>query len=623
MSYGRIPDDVINAVLKQHDIVEVVGKYVHLTKQGQYMKGLCPFHSEKSSSFTVTPEKGIYHCFGCGASGNMIDFIKEIEGFSFAEAVRKLAEESGIAISWEEETPEQTQQQVEKAELLKGHELAAKLYHYILHNTDHGKKAKEYLRSRKFSEKLLETFQIGYAPPLWDTLVQQLTKRGFDLALMEKGGLISAKTDGNGYVDKFRERIMFPISDSAGKVIAFGGRAMGDAQPKYLNTSESPLFNKSRTLYNLHNARPQIRKQQQVVVFEGYVDNIKAWESGVTNGVATMGTALTKEHAGLLNRMAEQIVICYDGDNAGQAAAFKSIPLLEEAGLRVNVAMLPEGKDPDDYVSTYGFERFAREIVEAAVPSIKYKLLYIRRNFKLHEDGDRLRYIQAASKIIGELPTPIEREHYLKQLSSEFPDFSYDTLKQNMHENLLHSEKNRKNGDNKPYLWNNVMNNGRKAPAKHLLQHSDVHNAESELIFFMINDRDITLYVQEKLGDQFTSEQFAALSAYLYSFYAENDYNPGLFISTIRDEKLKELATSLLTKDARPIHMDHVQEVDYRINTVMSHHLIQEIDNKKAEMTRLIQLKDNISAAKISYEIRSLEDRRKAMKGSSISSQGV
>ncbi|SEB41203.1 DNA primase [Paenibacillus sp. GP183] len=617
LSYGRIPEEVIEAVLARHDIVEVIGKYVHLTKQGHYMKGLCPFHSEKSPSFTVTPEKQIYHCFGCGVGGNSIHFLMEKEGYSFAEAVRILADEAGIPISWEESTAEQTEQQKEKASLLQAHEFAAKLYQYILGNTEQGKKALVYLRSRGMSDKLIETFQIGYAPVMWDTLVLQLEKRGYDMQLMEKGGLISARSEGSGYVDKFRERIMFPICDSTGKVIAFGGRATGDVQPKYLNSPETMLFNKSRTLYNMHLARPNIRKAEKAVLFEGYVDVIKAWEAGVHNGIATMGTALTKEHAGILNRNSERIVLCYDGDNAGQSAAFKSIPILEEAGCKVSVAMLPDNQDPDEYVTAHGSERFVREIVEPSVPSMKYKLLYIRKNFKLHEDGDRVRYLQAAVKMIADLSSPIEREHYLKQLSSEFPDSSYEALKQDLTEHLLLSEKNRNTGDNKPFLWNNVMNNRRAAGAKHLTGFSDVYNAESELIFFMIHDKDITHYVQEKLGAQFIEDKFAALSAYLYSFYSENDTNPGLFISKIQDAKLRELATSLVMKDARPIHIEQIQEADYRIQTILSHYIRLEIEEKKAEANRLVLLKDNLSAAKILSEIRSLEDRRKVMKSSS------
>ncbi|MNI09697.1 DNA primase [compost metagenome] len=612
MSYGRIPDEVVDAVLQKSDIVDVIGKYVQLSKQGHYMKGLCPFHSEKSPSFTVTPEKQIYHCFGCAAGGNAIHFLKEIEGCSFSEAVNMLAEDAGIPIAWEETTTEQTQQQQEKAILMKAHELTAKLYHYILLNTDHGKKAKEYLLSRGFTEKLMDTFQIGYAPPMWDTLVQQLTKREFDLALMEKGGLITARSEGNGYVDKFRERIIFPISDASGKVIAFGGRALGDGQPKYLNSPETPLFNKSRSLYNIDQARSQIRKLSQVVLFEGYVDVIKAWESGVSNGVATMGTALTKEQASILNRMADNIVICYDGDNAGQTAAFKSIPIMEEAGSRVNVAMLPDGKDPDEYIRTYGFERFVREIVEAAVPSIKYKLVYMRKNFKLQEDGERVRYIQSAVKMIAELQSQLERDHYLKQLSSEFTDFSYDSMKQDLHDILVaaESEKNRKNGDNKPFLWNNVMNNGKAAERRPTLFPA-YHNAERQLLAIMMHDREVSLKVEKQLGDQFHVEAHAVLAAYLYAYYAQNlESSASRYMAMLQDDQLESLASSIVM-----IGMGHGandQVIDDYIREIKKVPLQQEINRKKEEQMRAQRAGEHLQAAQIGIEIITLEKNLKS-----------
>ncbi|MDF2650033.1 MAG: dnaG [Paenibacillus sp.] len=614
MRYGRIPEEVIEAVLKRHDIVDVIGRHVHLSKQGHYMKGLCPFHSEKSPSFTVTPEKQIYRCFGCNVGGNLIRFVMEIEGLSFAEAIGKLAEEADIPITWEEATEEQNEQQQEKATLLKAYDFTSKLYHYILGNTEQGKMAKGYLASRGISDKLIDTFQIGYAPAMWDTLVQQLDKREFDLALMEKGGLISAKHEGNGYVDKFRERIMFPICDSTGKVIAFGGRSMGDAQPKYLNSPESILFNKSRTMYNLHLARPNMRKLQQAVLFEGYVDVIKAWEAGISNGVATMGTALTKEHAALLNRNADQIVVCYDGDNAGQSAAFKSIPILEETGSRVTVAMLPDGKDPDDYVRNYGFDRFVREIIEPAVPSMKYKLLYIRKNFKLHEDGDRLRYLQSAVKLISHLQSPMEREHYLKQLASEFPESSYEAMKLDLHEILLQSEKNRPEGDNKPILWNNVMNNGRTV--ERTLKKSPsllpaYHNAERLILAVMMHDREVCSQVEAQLGDQFNVEAHAVLAAYLYAYYAQNaEPDASRYIAMLQDEQLESLASSIVMMGAG--HGINEQVIDDYIRQIRKVPMQEEVERKKEERVRAERAGDHLRAAQIAIEIIALEKRLKS-----------
>lgn len=376
--HGSIPEKVIDAVLEQHDIVDTVSRYVHLTKQGKYMKGLCPFHSEKTPSFTVTPERQIFYCYGCGKGGNAIKFRMEIEGLSFPEAVKVMAEESHIAVPEGLGGPAH-QPNPERDRLLQAYEWTAKFYHYLLKNTEHGKAAMDYLRQRGFTDKMIDLFQIGYAPDTWNTLVQFLSRRSFDLEEAEKGGLLTKRSDGGDYLDRFRDRIMFPIHDRSGKVIAFAGRILGEGQPKYLNSPESKLFNKSRTLYNLHQARPSIRKSRQIVLFEGYGDVISAWEAGVQNGVATMGTSLTENHASLMKTMADEVLVCYDGDRAGQAAAMKVIPLLENVGLNIRIAVLSDGLDPDEFIRKYGAERFMRQIIEGAVSTTKFKLIYLKK----------------------------------------------------------------------------------------------------------------------------------------------------------------------------------------------------------------------------------------------------
>jgi DNA primase len=357
-----------------------------------------------------------------------------------------------------------------------------------------------------------------------------------------------------------------------------------------------------------------MRKLQQAVIFEGYVDLIKAWEAGITNGVATMGTALTKEHAALLNRNADEIVICYDGDNAGQSAAFKSIPLLEDTGSRVSVAMLPDGKDPDDYVRQYGFDRFAREIIGASVPSMKYKLLYIRKNFKLHEDGERLRYLQSAVKLISQLHSPMEREHYLKQLASEFPDSSYEAMKLDLHEILLQSEKNRPDGDNKPIPWNNVMNNGR--PAERTKKKTPTllpayHNAERLILAVMMHDRDVCAHVEAQLGDQFNVEAHAVLAAYLYAYYAQYlEPDASRYIAMLQDEQLESLASSIVMMGAG--HGLNEQVIDDYIRQIRKVPMQEEVERKKEEQARAVREGDHLRAAQIAIEIIALEKRLKS-----------
>ncbi|TVY09641.1 DNA primase [Paenibacillus cremeus] len=614
MSNGRIPEQVIDAVLKAHDIVEVVGRHVHLTKQGHYLKGLCPFHSEKTPSFTVTPEKQIYHCFGCGAGGNAIRFVSEVEGLSFGQALRKLASEANLDVGLQspQNGPAETKDHAERNRLIEAYELAGKLYRYILLSTKEGKPALEYLRSRGLTDKLIELYGIGYAPAGWDTLAKLLEKREFALPLMEQGGLISSRQDGTGYFDKFRDRIIFPISDWKGNIIAFAGRAMGEAQPKYLNSPESMLFHKSRTLYNLHHARPHIRKSQELVLFEGYMDVIKSWEAGVTNGVATMGTALTQEHAEAIRRLAERVIVAYDGDNAGQTAAYKSIPILENAGCQVRIALLPSGNDPDEYITKYGSERFVREVIGTAVPSIKYKLLHFRKNFKLQEDGEKLRYIGQALKLLAGLSSPIEREHYVRELSSEF-HYSYEALQQNLNEIRLQSEKNERFGDNKDKPWNNVMNDGK--PREHREKTPAIYPAyqfaERQLISVMMSDRDVSGYVQRQLGEQFNVEAHAALAAYLYAYYAQgHEPSASTFIGMLQDDKLESLASSLTLIDNRNGINDAV--IDDYIREIKKYPLLQILESKREEIKKAERVGDISKALQLGSEIITLEKQLKS-----------
>ncbi len=609
MSFGAIPQEIIDTVLKQADIVDVVGKHVHLSKRGKNLIGLCPFHSEKTPSFTVNAEKQFYNCFGCGAGGNVIKFVMEIEGLSFPEAVRDLAEPLGLTFDWDSNASEAPEQQTERMQLIQVHELAAQWYHFLLRNSKHGREAMAYLRSRGFNDHLINTFQIGYAPPMWDTLYQFLIKRGFAEDLLARSGLVSRRTNGNGYVDRFRDRVMFPIWDPRGKVIAFGGRVLNQGEPKYLNSPETALFNKSRSLYNLHHAKQDIRKKERVILFEGYADVIKAWDADVHNGVATMGTALAKEHALLLKRFASEVVLCYDGDAAGQNAASKSIPILEEAGCEVKIAILPESLDPDEYISKYGSERFRQAILDLAVPATKFKLLYLRKNAKYKGDEGKLQYIHAALHIIARLHSPTEREHYMKELSVEF-EYSLDVLKQTMHQIREQVQKLQLDGDNNDKPWNNVMNDKHGRDSVNLLP--AFHHAERKLLALMLQNQEIALYVQEYLGDAFNVEAHAALAAYLYAFYAANpELEPGRFLASLQNDELERKASAILMETVNPDVSR--TEIDDYIREIKKVPRQREIEQRKEDMLRAERSGDVMLAAQIASEIIALERQLKSL----------
>ncbi|GGA20539.1 DNA primase [Paenibacillus physcomitrellae] len=603
MSTGRnIPEEVIEAVLRHHDIVDTVSKHVHLTKQGKYMKGLCPFHSEKTPSFTVTPDRQIFHCYGCGAGGNAIKFRMEIEGLTFPEAVKTMAEEAHIPFQ-DAGTSAAAPQNPELEALLQANEWSGKFYHFLLKNTEYGQSAMDYLKNRGIHERLIDQFGIGYAPARWDTLLQFLEKRSFDLAAMEKGGLLSAKNDGSGFVDRFRDRVIFPIHNRSGKVIAFAGRIMGDGQPKYLNSPESKLFSKSRTLYNLHQSKNEIRKKRQVVIFEGFGDVISAWDAGVHNTVATMGTALTESHAAILKSLADEALVCYDGDNAGQAAAMKSIPILEGAGFKVRIAMIGEGLDPDEYIRKYGGERFLHQIVEGAVSAVKFKLLYLRKNHILLEEAGKVAYIKEAMEVVAPLPSPTEREIYLKELSTDL-QVSFESLKQECNQYRQELQKNQNDGDNNANWWNNGRHKNRQPEAPVLLP--AYHVAERRLLSFMLQDEEVANYVHDRLGDQFNIKEHAAIAAYLYAYYAQGKSpDASRFMSSLQDEKLEKTVSSIAMMDT-PGEWSN-QELDDCIREIRKVPVKSNIDRKREEMIAAEKAGDFLTAAQIASEIIALE----------------
>ncbi|RED65732.1 DNA primase [Cohnella lupini] len=606
MNYGMIPQSVIDEVLRRHEISETVGKFVHLTKNGKYLKGLCPFHSEKTPSFTVTPEKQIFHCYGCGKGGNVIKFIMEMEGESFPEAVKALAEDAGIPVTWTTASADEPSAfQKEKKVLHEAHDYSAKLYHYLLRNTEVAKPALDYLLSRGFNDALIEQFGIGYAPARWDTLTQALERKGYALAEMEAGGLLSRRQESDGYVDRFRDRIIFPIHDSNGQIIAFAGRMLSDGQPKYLNSPETVLFNKSRTLYRLHEARPAIRRARQVVLFEGYVDVIKAWFAGVHNGVATMGTALTGEHAAMLKRFADEVILCYDGDDAGQAAAHKSIPLLEEAGFRVRVSVLPNRMDPDEYISSYGQEPFVREFIEGAVSAVKFQLIYLRKSHILLEEDGRIRYLRDAVRIVARRDSPTERELLLKELANEF-GVSLDTLKQESLE-FRQQEKLGNTGDIPAGSWNNVWNEKRTTSKNPPLGAANV-NAERQLLSWMMQDKETAVLVQQKLGDRFYVEDHAALAAYLYAYYAQNnDPDVGRFVAVLQDDRLERTASAIALIDI-PYGERELEDL---VRTINDAYLTREIEQLTEEGIRAERAGDYSRAIQVGTEIIALKKQRK------------
>ncbi|MGB8953849.1 MAG: DNA primase, partial [Tumebacillaceae bacterium] len=454
----RIPEETVERVRQHFDIVDIIGEHVRLKKSGRSYMGNCPFHNEKSPSFSVSQDKQLYHCFGCGASGNLFSFIMEKEGVSFSEAVEQLANRANIPLPMEEMEDVESPEYKRRKEMFRAHDLAAKYYHHILMNTEVGLPGLRYLQSRGLSRTTIETFQIGFAPNAWDVLRKFLVeKRGFAEDLLAEAGLLSESANHKGkYFDKFRNRVMFPIHDGQGQVIGFGGRVMAkDEKPKYLNSPETPLFHKGRHLYNLHRARGPMRKDGRVLLLEGYMDVIAAHQSGVENVVAVLGTAMTPDHMRLLQRNVQEIVMMFDGDAAGQRAALRSADVVKDTDVTTRVATLPEGLDPDEFLKKYGKDAFERAVLDNSTSMTTFRVLALRKEHNLATDKGKEDYLRdAIAKVLVEVDSPIELEKQFRELSDEF-GISVEALKQEWQM----ARKTTSGGDKPDRKWNTNRNN--------------------------------------------------------------------------------------------------------------------------------------------------------------------
>lgn len=591
----RIPEETIEKIRISVDIVDVVSEYVQLKKQGRNYFGLCPFHGENTPSFSVSPDKQIFHCFGCGAGGNVFSFLMDLEGYSFSEAAINLANKVNIDLSDYEQPTAVSDKNNEASKMQEAHELLKKFYHHLLLNTKEGQPALDYLTNRGFTREIIDKFEIGYALDSWDFATKFLQKRGFRPELMERAGLLVKKEDTGTFFDRFRNRIMFPIWDHQGKTIAFSGRVLDKGQePKYLNSPETIIFNKSKTLYNFHQARLAIRKHQQVVLFEGFADVIAADTADVPNSIGTMGTSLTDEHVKIIRRNVESVVICYDSDNAGLDAALRASTMLGEAGCYVRVATMPNGMDPDDYIRKYGAEKFKNDVIGASLTLMAFKMQYLRKGKNLQDEGDRIRYIEDVIKEISSLEKAVERDHYLRQLSSEF-SISLDALKT---QQLQYYKSERKKRDN----FSSNRNNTKAKPtvSKHLLK--AFHNAERYLIAYMLRSRDIAEKIQDQLQAEFNIEEHRAIVTYLYAFYEEG-FEPDIstLLTRVHDESLKRIVTDIAMMSIEEEVSESVLS-DY-VKQVLNHKKLSMIKEKESEQLEAERSKDYLKAATIANEI--------------------
>ena len=413
----------IDELIARNPIEEVVGQYVSLKRSGSNLFGLCPFHGEKTASFSVAPDKGIYYCFGCHKGGGAVNFMMEVEGLSYPDAVRALAKRVGMEVPEDEQYQSRYRQQERLWAL---HKEAARFFHGQLY-APAGKAALEYALGRGMSKAILTTFGVGYAPDSWDSMVKAMKAKGYTEQELKDSGLVTVSQKNGNIFDRFRDRLMFPTIDVRGNVIGFGGRIIKNDPnaAKYLNSPETMIFNKRKNLFGLNLAKKT--KQNCLILVEGNIDVVALHQYGFDNAVASLGTSLTEEHAALLSRYTEQVILTYDGDEAGQRAAQRAIPMLEKAGLQVKVLQMKDAKDPDEFLKKYGADKF-KLLLEDSSNRVEYQLNAIAKKYDLKVDDERIKFIHEAAELISTLGSAVRREVYGHRIA-DAGKISYEAMK--------------------------------------------------------------------------------------------------------------------------------------------------------------------------------------------------
>ena len=581
--------EVIDEVVSRSDIVDIISGYIKLKKNGSSYVGLCPFHNEKSPSFSVSPGKQLYHCFGCGVGGNVITFVMEYENYTFLEAVKYLADKAGMQLPETSYSEEEKKNRDLKAKLLEINKIAATYYYHQL-KAENGKIGLSYLQKRGLSDTTINRFGLGYAGQTGNALYQYLKSKGYDDALLKETGLFTYE---RGIHDKFWNRVMFPIMDINNKVIGFGGRVMGDAKPKYLNSPETKLFDKSRNLYGLNAAR--MSRKSNMIICEGYMDVISLHQAGFTQAVASLGTALTPGQAALMKRYTDNVLITYDSDAAGVKAALRAIPILKEAGLTTKVINMQPYKDPDEFIKALGAEAF-QERIDKAENSFMYEIGVLEKEYDRTDPAESTKFEREAAAKLVTFREKLERENYMRAVCDRF-----HIELQGMRE-LVASL-----GSKEGILRRNdypVAPGQQRAVAPKKKKEDGVRQAEKILLTWMIEDAGIFEKVKEYISPQdFVNPLFKDVADKLYAQYESGSLNPAAIISTYDAEETHSEVAAMFSMelDNRLNHNEREKALNDTVLKVKNNSIQYQIDQAAdpAQIQQLYTMKNKLSAIHI------------------------
>ena len=528
------PEEIVEEVRSRNDIVDVISGYVKLQKKGSNYFGLCPFHNEKSPSFSVSPQKQMYYCFGCGAGGNVITFLMEYESYTFPEALKILADRAGVKLPEVEYSKEERIKADRRSILLEINKLAANYFYYQLHQPQ-GKMGYEYFRNRQLSDDTIRRFGLGFANKTSSDLYQYLRAKGYGDDILKDTGLVAVEERGTH--DKFWNRVMFPIMDVNNRVIGFGGRVMGDGTPKYLNSPETLIFDKSRNLYGLNYARTS--REKYILACEGYMDVIAMHQAGFTNAVASLGTAFTSQQAALLKRYTDTVILTYDSDGAGVRAALRAIPILKEVGISTRVLSLKPYKDPDEFIKNMGADAF-RERIQAAQNSFLFEIDVLKRDFQLEDPEEKTRFHNAVARKLLEFPEALERDNYIRAVAqAQF--IPYEDLKRlvnhmGMQAGIQPARTSKTSGDGY----------GRDTDSRKKKEKDDgIRRSQRLLLTWLIENPELFDKIKGIItADDFVENLYHQVAQMVFDGHREGNLNPAAILSRfINDEdQYKEVA---------------------------------------------------------------------------------
>ena len=575
--------EVIEEVVSRNDIVDVISGYIKLKKSGSSYIGLCPFHNEKSPSFSVSGTKQMYHCFGCGVGGNVITFVMEYENYTFPEAVKMLADRAGIALPVMEYSGEDRRERDIKTKLLEINKIAATFEYHQL-KSPAGQSGLDYLKKRQLSDKTINTFGLGYAPQLTGDLYRMLKEKGYDDELLKESGLFTYE---KGIREKFWNRVIFPIMDINNKVIGFGGRVMGDGKPKYLNSPETKLFDKSKNLYGLNVARSS--RKNNLIICEGYMDVISMHQAGFNQAVASLGTALTPGHARLMKRYTDNVLITYDSDEAGVKAALRAIPILKEAGLSTKVINMRPYKDPDEFIKALGTEAF-QERIDKAENSFMYEIGIIEKNYNRSDPESETAFEREVANKLVQFSEKLERDNYMKAVCRQFM-----IPEDGMREMVIRI------GSQGGIIPRQTQPVRRMEPARKKKE-DGIRQAEKILLTWMIEDGDIYDKVSEYIQpDDFIDPLFKDVASKVYEQYETGSVNPAAIIGSYSDGDMHseiaamfsaELSESLSKSEREKTLNDTVLRVkksslDYKLEHAADAKTMQDIIGRQMKLNNI------------------------------------